>query len=153
MPKTMSMAIVCGVAAVVLVCGVAVVFAQGASKKPPVSHQEGKITFNTQTHAVGAQPDTYKVPNGEQLELTLTLDVKGPGEAEFANPPVVFPHGDPPDFHWTRKSATEIVLTELNDNQKPGENDTYYFKARVKSGGEVYQSPDPTIINVGPPGG
>jgi len=152
-PKTMSMAIVCGVAAVVLICGVAVVFAQGASKAPPVSEQEGNITFNTQTHEVGAQPDEYTVPFEHQLELTLTLQVMGSGQAEFATPPVAFPHGTPPDFRWTRKSATEIVLTELNDNQKPGDDDTYYFKARVKSGGEVYQSPDPTLINEGPPGG
>lgn len=153
MPRTKSMMIIGVVVVALLACGVALVAAQGASEKPPVSQQQGQITFNTKTGDVGAKPDSYEVPVDHQLELTLTLDVQGPGEAELANPPVRFPHGDPPDFHWRRVSATEIVLTELNDNKKPGKTDTYYFKARVKSGGEVHESPDPTIINIGPPSG
>ena len=151
MPRTKSMTIIGVVAVAILACGVALVAAQGAPQTPPVSQQQGAITFNTQTGEVGAKPDSYDVPADHQLELTLTLDVKGQGEAEFANPPVRFPHGDPPEFHWTRTSATEIVLTELNDNHKPGAKDEYYFKARVRSGGEVHESPDPTIINIGPP--
>lgn len=153
MPRRKNLAIVCAVSVALLAGGAALVALQGGPDKPPVSEQQGKITFNTQTHVVGAKPDSYEVPNGSQLELTLTLEVNGSGDAEFANPPVTFPHGNPPDFRWTRNSPTEIVLTELNDNNKPGENDTYYFKARVKFGGEVYQSPDPTIVNLGPPSG
>jgi len=50
-------------------------------------------------------------------------------------------------------SATQVVLTELNNNQKPGESEEFFFKARISFGGEVYESPDPTLINVGPPSG
>ncbi len=139
--------------AIVGAASVAVAVQGGDKETAPVSEQSGKITFNTQTGAVGANPDRYKVPNGSELELTLDLDVKGAGEAEFASPPVRFPHGDPPSFHWRKVSATQVVLTELNNNGKPGEDDEYFFKARVSSGGEVHESPDPTIVNVGPPSG
>ncbi|MGD2115197.1 MAG: hypothetical protein PVG07_09095 [Acidobacteriota bacterium] len=143
--------------AVILVAGVgasivATVRADDAGETP-VSEQSGEITFNTQTKVVGAQPEKYRVPYGSELELTLDLKVTGSGEAELANPPVEFPHGGPPDFRVRRVSPTRVVLTEKNDNQKPGEDDEYYFKARVSYDGEVYKSPDPTIINEGPPGG
>ncbi len=153
MPGKKSLTIACVVLAVMVAGGMALLAAQGAAAKPPVSKQTGTITFNPKTGEVGAKPDSYEVPVGHQLELTLTLEVQGKGEATFANPPVTFPHGEPPAFHAKDKSPTEIVLTEINDNQKPGEDDTYYFKARVGSGGKIYQSPDPTIVNVGPPPG
>jgi hypothetical protein len=143
--------------AVILVVGVGVtiaaaVDAEGANDTP-ISEQSGEITFNTQTKEVGAHPETYRVPYGHELKLTLDLKVNGPGDAEFANPPVEFPHGNPPDFRVRRVSPTQVVLTELNDNQKPGEDDEYFFKARVSFDGETYKSPDPTIVNNGPPGG
>lgn len=146
---------VLGVSALVLVvvgAALAPVSAQGeGGNATKVSEQSGKITFNTETHAVGASPKSYDVPYEHQLELTLDLDVNGSGEAEFATPPVRFPHGDPPSFRWRKVSATQIVLTELNNNKKPGQNDEYFFKARISFGGETYESPDPTIINIGPP--
>lgn len=134
------------------VASVAVAVQEEGQGTTPVSEQSGKITFNTETHAVGAKPESYTVPYEHQLELTLDLEVNGSGEAEFATPPVRFPHGDPPQFRWRKVSPTQVVLTELNNNQKRGENDEYYFKARIASGGEVYESPDPTLINIGPPG-
>lgn len=151
MRKTTMVAVLCAVALVV--GGAVAVALQGNSetKKPPVSAQSGKIMFNTQSHVFGADPESYEVPVGHQLELTLTLQVQGPGAATFATPPVAFPKGDPPDFHWHKVSDTEIVLTELNNNSTPGKNDEYCFKARVTSGGETYESPDPTIVNLGPP--
>jgi len=139
--------------AIVGAASVAVALQEGGGKSTPVSEQSGTITFNTQTHAVGANPHSYEVPYEHQLELTLDLTVNGSGEAEFASPPVRFPHGDPPSFRWRKVSATQVVLTELNNNQKPGESEEFFFKARISFGGEVYESPDPTLINVGPPSG
>lgn len=151
MRKTTMVAVLCAVALVV--GGTVAVALQGNSeaKKPPVSPQTGEITFNTQSHVFGTDKESYEVPAGHQLVLTLTLDVQGPGAAAFATPPVTFPHGDPPDFHWRKVSDTEIVLTELNNNSTPGKNEEYCFKARVTSGGDTYESPDPTIVNLGPP--
>ena len=118
--------------AVVGVASVAVALqGESAKEETPVSEQSGKITFNTESHAVGAKPKRYEVPYAHQLELTLDLEVNGSGEAEFATPPVRFPHGDPPQLRWRKVSPTQVVLIELNDNNRPGESDEYYFKARI----------------------
>lgn len=138
----------------VVVVGVSIAVAEKPADagKPPVSEQSGKITFNTQTKEVGAKPERYDVPYGHKLELTLDLEIIGSGEAEFAKRPVEFPHGEPPEFMARRETPTRIVLTELNDNKKAGTKEEYFFKARVVYDGETYKSPDPTLVNEGPPG-
>lgn len=133
--------------------GLGVAAQEGGPNAPPVAEMSGIITIDTETGAVGAMPETYWVPNGYQAELTLNLVVNGTGTAAFATPPVEFPKGEPPQFRWRKVNDTQIVLHELNDNDQPGTEERYYFKARVESGGEVHKSPDPTLINPGPPGG
>ena len=141
--------------ALVLVVGVgasvAVAVQPEGAGKPPVSEQSGKITFNPQTGEVGADPERYVVPYGHKLELTLDLEIEGSGDAEFAKPPVRFPQGEPPELHLQGIDKTQVMLSEVNRNEEPGTTKEYFFKARVESGGEVYESPDPTIGNDGPP--
>ncbi len=147
LPSTLALALVVAVGA-----SIAVAQKPAETGKPPVSEQSGKITFNTQTGAVGAEPERYDVPYGHKLELTLDLEITGSGDAEFAKPPVRFPHGEPPELHLRGVGKTRIMLSEVNRNEEPGTTKEYFFKARVESGGEVYESPDPTIGNDGPPG-
>lgn len=115
-----------------------------------VQHENATVTFDCQTRAVSVDQDDFEVKSGNTLFLTLDLELKGTCEAEF--PPgkqsIDFPNGGPSGFEINRDSPTRVVLTEKNSNPKM-EPEVFCFKAVVKSGNDTFESPDPTITNLG----
>lgn len=96
---------------------------------------------------VTASPESIEVDHGEAatIELNLVTSVQG---AVFARDPVAWDSAMPPGTTVTRNSDTLATISETDEDPV---TKSYSFRAQVNYNGQIYQSPDPLLINKGNP--